>query len=743
MQLWFGLATFWCSALIFWVEPLIGKQLLPLVGGAPAVWNICLLFFQIALLAGYLAAHGIARIRSARVQAGVYLALALVAIVTLPVRFDAAPADPTQPTLWLFGQLTLELLAPFIVLAAAAPLVQHWYSRTAAATARDPYFLYAASNAGSLIALLAFPVLIEPSLPIATQNSLWAVLFGGGVLLAATTALRGRARQPAVDAPAAAARVEVVSSGAGGHALSAAARPDARTLTRWAVLAAVPSGLLLGVTTYLTSDLAPVPLLWIVPLTIYLLTFIAAFGWLRAGLPPEFGRVIIIVAVLWCSMYRLHSTDPLWAIVTLHLVAFAVLALGAHTRLAEERPAPVHLTMYYLAISAGGAFGGAVVALLAPALFDSYIEYPLLVILAVWLNLDAWRTRFDLKRDLLPVMLVVAVIAAAFALSVSDRVMHGALAVGIPAIAAYMLSGRPIRFTLLLVVIVLSGPFDTQLHDRALVAERNFYGVLRVTVDGDGRYHELMHGTTLHGAATVARPDSSAGPTGVTPGGSEPLSYYWIGSPVADVIRGLQARNATLDVGVVGLGVGALAWYARPGERWTFYEINPAVVDLARDERWFGFLDHSRAGELDIVLGDARLMLEHASDDAYDLLVLDAFSSDAVPLHLLTREAVQLYLDKLRPGGLLVFHISNRYLDLATPIARVGEAVGMQAFLRTQSLTDEQQQAQYAPSGWLVLATAAADVPPASGRAQWWELSPTAGAVWTDDYSNIWSALIR
>ncbi|CAN5785707.1 hypothetical protein BH23GEM10_BH23GEM10_15720 [soil metagenome] len=515
MQLWFGLATFWCSALIFWVEPLIGKQLLPLVGGAPAVWNICLLFFQLALLAGYLAAHGIARIRSARVQAAVYLMLALVAVVTLPVRFDAAPTDPTRPTLWLFGQLTVELLAPFIVLAAAAPLVQHWYSRTTAATARDPYFLYAASNAGSLIALLAFPVLIEPSLPIDTQNSLWAVLFGGGVLLAATTALRGRARQPAVAAP------------------SVAARPDAATLTRWAVLAAVPSGLLLGVTTYLTSDLAPVPLLWIVPLTIYLLTFIAAFGWLRAGLPPAFARVIIVVAVIWCTMYRLHSTDPLWVIVTVHLVAFAVLALGAHTRLAEERPAPAHLTTYYLAISAGGAFGGAVVALLAPALFDSYLEYPLLVILAVWLNLDAWRTRFDLKRDLMPVVLVAAVIVVAFALSVSERLVHLALAVGIPAFAAYVLSQRPLRFTLVLIVIVLSGPFDTQLHDRALVAERNFYGVLRVTVDADGRYHELMHGTTLHGAATVARPDSIAGPAGVTPGGSEPLSYHWIGSPVA------------------------------------------------------------------------------------------------------------------------------------------------------------------------------------------------------------------
>ncbi|CAN5785805.1 hypothetical protein BH23GEM10_BH23GEM10_15730 [soil metagenome] len=209
------------------------------------------------------------------------------------------------------------------------------------------------------------------------------------------------------------------------------------------------------------------------------------------------------------------------------------------------------------------------------------------------------------------------------------------------------------------------------------------------------------------------------------------------------MIRGLQARNETLNVGVVGLGVGALAWYARPSERWTFYEINPAVVDLAGDARWFGFLDHSRAGELDVVLGDARLMLEHAADDAYDLIVLDAFSSDAVPLHLLTREAVQLYLDKLRPGGLLVFHISNRYLDLATPIARVGESAGMQAFLRTLSLTDEQQAAQYAPSGWLVLAAAATDVPPASGQAQWWPLSPTAGAVWTDDYSNIWTAFTR
>src|SRR5688500_6680381 len=469
--IWFAVATFLCSGLIFWAEPLVGKQLLPRVGGAPAVWNVCLLFFQCALLGGYAFAHGLARLRSIRVQVGIYIALAAVAALTLPIDFSASQVDPNRPTLWVLGQLSRALFVPCVALAAAAPMLQYWYSRTPAPSAQDPYFLYAASNAGSLIALLAYPFLIEPALPVSTQNRLWAVVFGGGILTVAGCALYAGqlARQNA--APSAAATE---------------APPALRNIGEWMFLAALPSSLLLGVTSFTTSDLAPVPLLWVLPLALYLLSFIVAFGWLRTGPPAWLGYVTVVAAVIWCALYRLQKSDPALLIVSVHLIVFTLLALGVHARLAARRPAPTHLTTYYLALAAGGALGGAFNTLIAPVVFDTVVEYPIAVLAATLTILYEPRVGFKAKTDLVPLVVLFLVIDIGLTMPAKTSLLTTTLAVGVPLAIALWLSRRPIPFVLALAAIVASGKFDRKLYDRVLYASRNFYGSLRVTTYGTG-----------------------------------------------------------------------------------------------------------------------------------------------------------------------------------------------------------------------------------------------------------------
>lgn len=711
----FGLASFLCSALIFWIEPLVGKELLPRVGGAPAVWNVCLLFFQCALLAGYAVAHALTKVRSARLQAAFYIGIAAASLALLPVQFDAAPADPAHPVAWLMGQLLTGLFLPFLCLAAAAPLLQHWYSRTREAAARDPYFLYAASNSGSLLALLAVPVVIEPHLHLHQQNAIWTVLFAAAALLCYATSFSALPRPTAFDPTS--------------HDETMPTHSPVRTLCTWALLAAVPSSLLMGVTTYLTGDLAPVPLLWIVPLAIYLLSFIAAFGPLRGGVPNWFYRVTVIAAVMWCTLYKLQATDPLWLLVIIHLSVFGILALGAHARLAASRPAPSQLTTFYLAIAVGGACGGAFNALLAPAVFNSYVEYPIAVIAAVFLVLRGRAETAGTARDALAVLAFAVTLLIALAIRIPTGV-HPIFVVGIPAVVAYTLSGRRIRFVAALAVVLITPRFDLAMQGFVLHSERNFYGLLRVTTDPHKRFHELRHGNTLHGAGDARQP-----------GGSDPKMYYWTGSPVADAIRSVQARRGPMHVSVVGLGVGTLAWYAQRGEVWTFYEINPAVIRIAQDTASFTYLARSNADSILIVPGDARFRLRDATDGSQDVIVLDAFTSDAIPVHLLTLEALRSYVQKLRPDGVLIFHISNRYLDLAPAIAAGGRALGFGTWMRQVHVTEAQRAERLESSDWLVLARRPADVD-ALSTGKWQAVTAGSGRVWTDDYSNIWSAFV-
>ena len=702
-----------CSALIFWIEPLVGKQLLPLVGGAPAVWNICLLFFQAALLTGYALAHGIVRLRSPAMQVAMYVLLVVSGLLVLPVRFSTDPSVES-PALWLLGQLTMQLGLPFVALAAASPLLQHWYA--AAAGERDPYVLYAASNAGSLIALLAFPVAIEPALGMTTQLQVWRLIYGLLiVLLLVSGVLVARSWSP----------LSSISADD--------SKPTALTQLLWIALAFVPSSLLLGVSAYLTTDLAPVPLLWILPLALYLLTFVLAFGVLSAGPPSWLLRVIVVLAVSWTVVFRVQATDPLWLLLAIHLVMFGALALACHSRLAAARPAPAYLTRFYLLLAFGGALGGVFNALLAPLLFDSFAEYPIMMIAALIFAFGvkpAWRNIFTA----VPAAAVVAgVILVVFSFDVVMRsqLWRTALTVAVPVLFAYTLSRRPLQFIAVVAAVLLTGLLDPALANRVLHAERNFFGVLRITTDPSGRYHELRHGSTLHGAADVAEP-----------GGSKPLTYYSYRSPVNDVLHSVQSRHDSLRVAAVGLGVGSLAWYARSTEQWVFYEINPAVSVMARDPEWFGFLRRSAAASLNITLGDARLSLRSEPDHRFDLMILDAFTSDAIPLHLLTREAIQTYFQKLKPNGILAIHVSNRYLDLTPAIARTAKELGLLVRARGDlQVKREDRSRRIEPSTWVALARTDNDFGPALFEGTWYIPKAASGRAWTDDYSNLWRAL--
>ncbi len=744
LPLLYSVAIFWSAALLFWIEPLTSKQLLPLLGGSPGVWNTCLVFFQAMLLAGYAFAHLAAARLEPRRAAWAYLAvlaLAAAALVTglsdLAIRGDPGRAAPIP---WVLLRLVTTIGLPFFALAATGPTLQRWFSLTAHPAARDPYFLYAASNLGSMIGLLAFPSLLEPFVTTSDQLSQWR---GGYLALLALAVGCGAAlvRWPAaasVPESAGAAASDVALPESAGAAASdvatpAATRVDApvgvRRRLRWLFLAFLPSSLLLGVTTYLSTDIAAVPLLWIVPLAIYLATFTLTF----AARPPIPHRWVLrsapVVAALWVVSIPIRWVLPHWAMFVVQLGVLFTIAMACHGELARDRPAPRHLTEFYLWVSLGGVLGGAFNTLLAPVLFTGTTEYPLVVVLAV-LAIPS-RPR----RARRPLSLALDVVVPAAAWGVAALLFHlvrnqgdwwwGAAAAA-PVLLALPFSGRSLRQAQALAAIYVTAVAAEQGSDKVLFAHRDFYGRVRVLAVARGNGHELMHGTTLHGKQNLLPRYRR-----------NPLTYYSRRGPVGDVFRVIQARPTLPRVAAVGLGTGTLAAYARPGERWSFYELNPVIERIATDPRYFTYITDAPVRPT-IVLGDARLRIREASAGAYDLIVLDAFSSDAIPIHLLTREAIQLYEARLAPGGLLAFNISNRYLDLEPVLAATARDNRLVAWYRDdEDLTSREENAGIDRSEWVVLARSRQDLGPLVRDTLWHELPPTRLRAWTDDFSGL------
>jgi len=709
------------SALLFVIEPMIGKMLLPALGSTPAVWTTCMLFFQAALLAGYAYAHGVAAWLGVRRQAVVHVVLLGIAALALPVTFsfDAVPTE-ADPTGWLLLSLTRSAGLPFVVIAATAPSLQNWFAHTRERGAEDPYFLYAASNVGSLGGLLAYPILVEPYWTLSQQARLWTI----GYALLASLVVACVAifwRQPERPAASEAAR---------------SADPGIARRVLWVALSLVPSSLMLAATNYISTDLAAIPLLWMLPLALYLLTLIAAFA-RRAPLKSLFrSRLLCALALPLLVAIPTDSTSPAAILIPLHLLALFLAAGACHTELAASRPPTAYLTEYYLWMALGGALGGVLVAVLAPLAFRSIAEYPLAIVLACWLGRRGALRERPSRAD----WMFALALAAAIALTIRLLQMAGAetnrvaqlLVYLVPALICYRYVERPTRFALGLAAIVANGLIAPLMPGTIVHAERNFFGVLRVRHFADERFNDLVHGNTLHGRQSLDAADRD-----------EPLSYYHRKGPLGQVFRVVDETKPTARVAVIGLGAGSTAAYRLPGQSWVFYEINPAVIAVACDPRFFTFLHGCGDDAVHIVAGDARLQIARSPAHAYDVIVLDAFSSDAIPVHLVTREALALYLEKLAPGGWLVVHVSQRLLDVVPVLAAAADEAGL-AGREGDDLSGGRIVLARGQdvSRWLVLARAEGDLSALDADSRWHALTRTSGLrAWTDDYSNVLGAV--
>ncbi len=732
LQILFGSTLFIAASLLFWVQLFISKMVLPVLGGSAAVWNTCMVFFQVALLFGYGYAHLSQRWLGGRREVFLHPALLVLAGIALPVSLGgiAPPASGANPVPWLLETLLVLIGPPFLVLAGTAPMLQAWFSRAGERSSGDPYFLYAASNLGSLIALAAYPTLIEPHLHLARQSRLWTIAYFVLAGLTAACALAIYRRTPTASATRRDAADDPASAPIGGRRL------------HWILLALAPSSLLLGMTTHLTTDVAAAPLFWVVPLMLYLLSFVLAFQ-RSVPIPLRITAFLQALLLVCLGMVLLSGrTDEVVPLFGLHLLAFFMTALMCHQALARLRPPPRYLTEFYFLVALGGALGGIFNALLAPVLFNDVIEYPLMLVVACMLRPGMLPRRGRLGAVLGDVAVPAALFAALFLL---DRYTEAnfydpddslsLIAVIAAALVAFSLRRRPVRFGLGIAALIVVGVVGTA-GDDTLLRVRNFYGVLKVTAEGPPPIHMLYNGTTLHG-------EQSQDPARRL----DMLSYYHRAGPIGQLFAAIGGTARTGRVGVVGLGAGTLACYEKPGEHWTFFEINPADIAIAGDPALFTYLADC-PGHPDIAIGDARLSLARAPDHSFDLIILDAFNSDAIPIHLITREAVQLYLAKLHDGGLIVFHITNRYLDLGPVVANVAASLDLTArlFSDDQDGDDSSDPALKgkAASDWMVVARGDAAHAAIGRDARWREVRPSPDrSVWTDDYSNLLGAFIR
>lgn len=719
----FAITLFLSSFLMFAVEPMVARQMLPVLGGVPMVWNGCVVFFQAMLLAGYGGAHVLSRGVVAPVRLLVYAALALVPLMFVHLGVDAASAArATQsPLPWLVVALLTTVGPPFLVLALSPSVLQATFASTRHQSARDPYFLYAASNAGSLAALVAYPTLVEPLLGLSRQARVWTIGYGAFVLLllacavAARFALRAGHAATALPAP----------SASSGDSISWARR------MRWCALAAVPSSLMLGVTTALTTDVAPVPLLWVAPLALYLVTFILAFGQGRERATRVADRFLPALLLGLSVTMMLRAQLPLPLALLMHLLPFLAAAMLCHGRLAQERPSAGHLTEFYFWLAFGGMAGGLFNTLAAPVLFSRIVEYPL-ALAAIAFLLPAPATRR--ARQPIDVWLpTVAVVVAAVVLFGRWASTHSPVILAMMATCAcfaLMRRHQPLTVALVASVFLLASPWVKLAGETELHAERTFFGSYRITVDPGGGARSLSHGTTLHGRQGV-QPERR----------HEPLTYYHRTGPFGRLMDLVPRLGEPGDFAAIGLGVGTLAAYARPQQQWTFFEIDPAIERMARDARYFTFLDDCDAQCL-VVLGDARLSLASRAAAQYQLIALDAFSSDAIPMHLLTQEAMDVYLSRLAPHGVLAVHVSNRHLRLDGLVGRLGASHGLVALEMRDLPGAEAWPQDKTPSHWMVLARSFEDLGALAHDARW--TPPPAGAgepLWTDDFSNILDVL--
>jgi hypothetical protein len=711
----FTASIFLSAALLFAVQPMFAKMALPMLGGAPAVWSVALVFFQGMLLLGYLWAHLLVTRLSTRTGALLHLGVCLFAFAMLPIA-AVGWQPPAQGGfgLWLLAFFAVSTGVPFFAVAANGPLLQAWFARTGHSRAVDPYFLYAASNAGSLVALLAYPFALEPLIGLSVQSRVWT---GGFVALSLC--------------------LVVCAAMAHGGAAAAGEPPVRGSATSWTqrftwmAPSFVASGLLVSSTAHIATDIASAPLLWVLPLALFLATFVVAFRTLSPRLEGGANVAhVFFVALALLLLVNAHALS-----LAVHMIALTLAAFVAHRALYAHRPERGSLTSYYTFMSLGGVAGGVFAALIAPVAFNTVFEYPLLLAASLLCRTGAWtQLRAASARDVAPAVLVAALVFIAAGIAGSLQGWKAPLVAATGALVCFMLLTwrRAPQFIVFAASAIVAGALGPALVSEAQVF-RSFFGVHRIGQSEDGRVRYLAHGTTIHGGIRVGNADGSP-----LPERPQPTTYYTFSGPIGEAIRSVRARKGVLShLALVGLGTGALACHRQPGETFAFYEIDPLVIDLARDRSKFRFMADC-APDAPIILGDARLRIAEQREVS-DLLIVDAFSSDAIPVHLMTAEAIALYRSKLGSDGVILFHISHRMLDLSGVVARAAAEAGLQAYLRIDTGSAAGREDLWTPSRVIALVARPGDLGDlALASGNWNLLSPDPRArPWTDDYSTI------
>jgi hypothetical protein len=721
-------AIFLSAALLFAVQPMFTKMVLPRLGGAPSVWSVAMVFFQATLLAGYAYAHLLTRYAPGRTSVIIHVVVMIAACLFLPLSIAKGWGRPPEvgEAFWLLGLFAVSIGLPFFALAANSPLLQAWFARTDDPAAKDPYFLYAASNVGSFLALISYPAVIEPLIRLGVQTWLWSA--GFAVLILLIAACGYLLRQAPDQAPSAATSDGVE-----------AAPPTWRDVVSWVGLAAVPSGLLVAVTAHISTDVAAVPLLWVIPLALYLLTFVIVFA--RRPVIPH--RLVVALQPLFIlGLVALLVFEPIKAIIgqiAIHLAVFFVCALVCHGELARRRPAARYLTSFYMWMSAGGMIGGIAAGLLAPYTFNWVAEYPILIALAVLCRPGLGLPKSGSERLIFFGAVAIAVIGLvafkAMAMEVDETIYNWVVAALL--VVTVLFWRDPLPFAAIVGFVLLGNHYAIETGGATSV--RSFFGVHKITETSDGRFRTLAHGTTLHGGQRIR--DDNGNPLTGRP---EPIMYYYQGSALVQVLEAARAASTRpMRYAVIGLGTGSLACRAEPGETVHYYEIDRSIIRIARDPNLFNFISECRP-DVPIMVGDARLTLADAPDGSYDAIIVDAFSSDAIPIHLMTREAMAIYKAKLAPHGIVAVHVSNRHLELASVVAGIATANDMVARVNDGADITE-NDAEYIFTGTVVaVARDNADLG-RLGKSEYWELQTPDPKqwVWTDDYSNIVGALLR
>ncbi|MCC6676769.1 MAG: fused MFS/spermidine synthase [Phycisphaerales bacterium] len=775
----FTAAIFLSAALLFLVQPMVAKMILPMLGGSPAVWNTCMVFFQALLLAGYFYSHLLSRVRSVRAQALIHGLVLLSAAIALPLGMPSGWTPPTEdnPIPWLLKLLALTAGLPYFAVSTTGPLLQRWFSRTSHRHASDPYFLYAASNAGSILGLLAYPFIIEPTVALSKQGWLWTfgyILFGAGVAACAWKTATKPATKPGTEPTAAESRARP-------------AQPERPITWRdrllWIALAAVPSSLMLGATSHVTTDVASAPLLWVIPLTLYLLTFILAFSSRVKVSAAQLSRFVPLIIITLGVFFLMRGRNLLGLQILVHFGSFFVLAWMCHARLAAARPGVAGLTEYYLWLAVGGVAGGTFNALIAPVTFDTFLEYPIAVVAALLLRpapaqsrragrakaatsaprrdagpaaappaeSSAWtKARNWVFGPVLGPLLVASLLygvpdylfrtpAASDAVEqfcaqwkIDPRTGIKLLIILPPTLLTFLMSQRRWTFAIAFAVLMSTVQLWTGWMDGIRIhTERTFFGIYDVFRRPDGAFHTLRHGTTTHGVQCT-----------VDDHRFRPLSYYFPTGPIGALFDVFYDDPKFDQCAFVGLGAGTLAAYGKAGREMTFFEIDPAVVKIAQNPKLFTYLQDSDSKPVRIVVGDARQMLAREADGRYGLIVLDAFSSDAIPVHLMTKEAFEMYLRKLRPDGIIAVHISNRYFDLSHVLGALGRELNLVGYGKFDKPSPEEERMGKTASEWVMIARRMEDLGDLNRNRDWSTMRYRPGdPLWTDDFSNVLSVL--